>query len=187
MAYRNGNYTAFYVDEPFVDNGSSVTKYDFCYYNLLRAWKAKDSTFNFIDSHEKTYQVRDDSDYESTLVPRIHERLRNSKNIVLFLSSRTKQSKALKEEIEYGALSLGLPIIVVYPELSKNSEIHTNGKLNEDTYKLIDSNLPILRKAMREVPTAHILMNKNNIHNCLVFEPLTVQGKTNNSIYTYKD
>lgn len=40
MAYRNGNYAAFYVAEPFDPSalGANATK-DFQYYNLLRAWK----------------------------------------------------------------------------------------------------------------------------------------------------
>ena len=65
MSYRNGNYSAFYVDEPFSASslGAAATK-DFCYYQLLRAWKAKDFSFGFIDSHDKTYNVRDDSDWE---------------------------------------------------------------------------------------------------------------------------
>jgi hypothetical protein len=63
MAYRNGNYTAFYVDSPFNQNnlGASSTR-DFVFYNLLKAWKAKDSTFPFNDSHDKNYNVRDSSD-----------------------------------------------------------------------------------------------------------------------------
>ena len=38
MAYRNGNYAAFYVAEPFNASalGAHATK-DFCYYNMLRA------------------------------------------------------------------------------------------------------------------------------------------------------
>ena len=44
--YRNGNYCAFYVQEPFSETslGANATK-DFVYYNLLRAWKEKDVTF----------------------------------------------------------------------------------------------------------------------------------------------
>ncbi len=68
MAYRNGNYAAFYVAEPFDSSalGANATK-DFQYYNLLRAWKGSDSSFPFNDSHDKTYSVRDGSDWESTL------------------------------------------------------------------------------------------------------------------------
>ena len=81
MAYRNGNYSAFYVSEPFSESnlGAHATK-DFVYYNMLKAWKGLDSTFPFNDSHNKNYNVRDSSDWESTLKPRIRERIRNSKN-----------------------------------------------------------------------------------------------------------
>ena len=102
MAVRNGNYSAFYVAEPFDPStlGAHATK-DFCYYSMLRAWKGKDSTFPFNDSHNKNYNVRDGSNWEVTLKPRLRDRLRNSKNIVLFLSSKTVNSRALKEEIDY--------------------------------------------------------------------------------------
>ena len=117
MAYRNGNYSAFYVSEPFNPSalGANATK-DFQYYNLLRAWKGAESNFPFIDSHDKTYNVRDGSDWESTLKPRLRERLQKSKNIVFFLSSVTANSRALREEIDYGVNDQGLPVIVIYPE-----------------------------------------------------------------------
>ncbi|CVE26013.1 Uncharacterised protein [Serratia marcescens] len=67
MAYRNGNYTAFYVAEPFHPSalGANATK-DFQYYNTLRMWKGADAAFPFVDSHAKTYSVRDGSDWEYT-------------------------------------------------------------------------------------------------------------------------
>ena len=39
MAYRNGNYSAFYVSEPFTEGGlgAHATK-DFVSYSMLRAW-----------------------------------------------------------------------------------------------------------------------------------------------------
>ena len=126
MGYRNGNYSAFYVSEPFSESslGAHAAKY-FQYYNLLRAWKGKDNLFPFNDSHNKTYNVRDGSDWEKTLKPRLRERLKCSKNIILFLSSITKNSKALREEIDYGINILGLPIIVIYPEdVYKRQSLH---------------------------------------------------------------
>lgn len=96
MAYKNGNYTAFYVDEPFYESnlGAHSAK-DFVTYNLLRAWKGKDDKFTFNDSHMKNYNVRDGSAWGSTLKPRLRDRLNNSKNIILILSSITKNSRAL--------------------------------------------------------------------------------------------
>lgn len=59
------------------------------------------------------------------LKPRLHERLNASANVVLFLSSNTRYSRALREEIGYAINTKGLPIIVVYPELSTKADIHT--------------------------------------------------------------
>ena len=123
------NYTAFYVSEPFSESslGANATK-DFFYYNILKAWKGSDSSFPFNNAHDTTYNVRDSSDWESTLKPRLRERLKNSKNIVLFLSNDTMNSKALKEEIDYGINTLGLPVIVIYPDLKTKDDLLTSGK-----------------------------------------------------------
>lgn len=121
---KNCNYSAFYVSEPFSESalGAHATK-DFCYYNMLKAWKGLDNSFPFNNAHDTTYNVRDNSDWETTLKPRLRERLRNSKNIVLFLSDDTINSKALKEEIDYGINTLELPVIVIYPDLKSNSDL----------------------------------------------------------------
>ena len=72
MAYRDYNYSAFYVAEPFSETslGAYATK-DFVYYNVLKAWKAKDNQFPFKDAHNTTYNVRDDDNdfdkYEKVL------------------------------------------------------------------------------------------------------------------------
>ena len=85
MTYRTANYAAFYVKEPFsTTNLSAYATPDFLYYNQLRAWKSADSSFPFIDAHEKTYSVRDSSQWE-TLKQRLHDRLNVSKNIILFI------------------------------------------------------------------------------------------------------
>src|SRR5688572_11466836 len=99
---RTGNYCAFYVAEPFNPGplAAHATK-DFVYYNTLRMWKGADSSFPFSDSHATTYNVRDGSDWETTLKPRLRGRLRNSKNVVLFLSTETVNSRAIREEVEY--------------------------------------------------------------------------------------
>jgi hypothetical protein len=186
MAYRNGNYSAFYVDEPFKESnlGAYAAK-DFVSYNLLRAWKADDSSFPFVDSHDKTYNVRDGSDWEDTLKPRLHERLNNSKNIILFLSSVTKNSRALREEIEYGINTSGLPVIVIYPEFKEKSDIVTSsGDLRKQVKDLWD-NLPVFRNSMSNVPTLHIPMKKNLIEKALNNSDFMINTKTNSSTYFF--
>lgn len=187
MAYRNGNYSAFYVSEPFSESnlGASATK-DFVSYNLLRAWKAADSTFPFIDSHDKNYNVRDGSDWEKTLKPRIHDRLNNSKNIILFLSSVTKNSKALREEMNFGIGTNGLPVIVVYPEYSEKSDIINNeSKTIKKKIKDLWDNLPAFRDSMVNVSTIHIPYKKELIKKALNDTDFMVNTKCDAKIFFY--
>ncbi|MGN0262145.1 MAG: TIR domain-containing protein [Eggerthellaceae bacterium] len=180
MPYRNGNYAAFYVAEPFSEsNLGAFAAHDFVYYMMLRAWKGRDRSFPFIDSHGKTYNVRDGSSWEATLKPRLRERLRSSKNIILFLSSETKASRALTEEIEYGVGILGLPVIVVYPGIAP---IRHDGGFNDEVYSLWDR-LPAFKRLMDEVPTLHIPMEKNSIEKALRSTNYMVQSKCKAGCY----
>lgn len=169
MAYRNGNYAAFYVAEPFSEsNLGAHSSRDFNSYHLLRAWKSDDASFPFNDSHNKNYNVRDGSDWERTLKPRIQERLSNSKNIILFLSSITKNSRALREEINFGIGKKDVPVIVVYPEHKEKSDIiNCNSKTIKKQIKDLWDKLPAFRDKMHEVPTLHIPYKKKLIRNGL--------------------
>lgn len=187
MAYKNGNYCAFYVAEPFSESelGANATK-DFVYYNTLRMWKGADNSFPFIDSHDKNYNVRDSSDWEKTLKPSLRDRLNNSKNIVLFLSERTVSSKALKEEIDYGINTKGLPVIVVYPDYDSKESLLKDGLLKAEIKKLWDK-LPIFRDSMDSVPTLHIPMKKEVIKNALENNNFMVNTKRKEiDYYWYK-
>lgn len=146
-------------------------------------WKGRDSSFPFFDAHGTTYDVRDDSDWEKTLKHRLHEQLRNSKNIILFLSSETCNSRALREEIDYGMCYLGLPVIVVYPELTQ-TEIAVDRKIKWAAERLWD-NLPIFRDNFRNVPTCHVPLNKELITKALNDKDFTIQGKTANYLWSY--
>jgi len=185
MANRIYNYTAFYVDTPFSESnlGARAT-HDFCYYNTLKLWKATEATFPFLDAHEKTYNVRDDSSWD-TLKKRLHERLNLSKNIVLVFSSITKNSRALREEIEYGVGVLGLPVIVIYSEL-ENTDIATNGKLNTEALRPYWNKLPAFRDLVDSVPTFHVPCKKAYISSALKDPDVTIQHKKENIKYFYE-
>lgn len=188
MSYRNGNYAAFYVAEPFSEsNLNANTAKDFCYYRLLQAWKAADNSFPFVDSHNKNYNVRDDSSWNLTLKPRLHERLRNSKNIILFLSSNTKRSIALNEEIEYGMVYSKLPVIVIYPEYKLKDDIfdYAKGEYKQKIRNLWDK-LPKFRDNMDLVPTLHIPMDKELIIAALEERGFMVQSKFKADIYHFR-
>ena len=186
MSYKNGNYCAFYVSEPFSESalGASATK-DFVYYNMLKAWKGADSSFPFVDSHDKNYNVRDGSDWEKTLKPRLRDRLNNSKNIVLYLSERTKSSKALREEIDYGINDQGLPIIVVYPDYDSKESLLKNGSLKQEIKDLWDK-LPIFRDSISNIPTLHIPMKKDLIKSALENKDFMINTKVKSGCFNYK-
>ena len=187
MAYRNGNYSAFYVNEPFNESnlGAHATK-DFVYYNLLRAWKGDDSSFPFIDSHDKNYNVRDGSDWEQTLKPRIRERINNSKNQILFLSSITRNSRALREEIDYGINTKSLPVIVVYPEYSEKSDIiNCSSKTVKQQIKNLWDKLPIFRDSMDKIPTIHVPNKKSLIKEALEDKNFEVSTKCDPKVYFF--
>lgn len=185
MANRTANYSAFYVKEPF--NASNLGAHatpDFCYYNQLRAWKGQDSSFPFVDAHDKTYNVRDGSSWE-TLRRRLHDRLNVSKNIILFLSSNTKNSQALREEIGYGINSKGLPIIVLYPDFKEKADICSTTGIRKQVKDLWEK-LPIFRDNMDKVATLHVPYKKSLIIDALKDSGFMVQTMKSPGIYYYK-
>lgn len=110
MAYRSGTYIAFDgLDQ------TNPTLSDFKYYATMQAWTShKNIDFKYVDSHDKTYAVRDTS-LRATLESRIRERLANSKNVVAILSSDTRKSGSmLTYEIEQAVDRYELPLIVTY-------------------------------------------------------------------------
>lgn len=186
MATRNGNYCAFYVAEPFSETtlGAYATK-DFVYYNLLKTWKGKDSSFPFVDSHDKTYSVRDGSDWEATLKPRLRERLRASKNMVLFLSDATINSRALREEVDYGINDQKLPVIVIYPGFDSKASLLNGGTLKQ-AVKSLWGKLPLFRDSMSKVPTLHVPLDKAIITDALSHNGFMYATKVNPDYYWYK-
>lgn len=184
MANRTANYTAFYVAEPFDESnlGANATP-DFLYYNQLRAWKAIDSSFPFVDAHAKTYNVRDDSEWD-TLKQRLHERLDVSKNIILFLSETTKNSKALREEIDYGINTKGLPVIVIYPDYSKKTDIADKNGIKQEIKDLWDK-LPKFRDSMGSVATIHVPYKKSLIEAALKDDRFKVSTMSDTGEYYF--
>jgi hypothetical protein len=182
------NYCAFYVSEPFSESslGAHATK-DFCYYNMLKAWKGADTSFPFNDAHDTTYNVRDNSDWEATLRPRLRERLRYSKNIVMFLGPDTLNSRAFREEIDYGINYLELPIILIYPELKSNDDLLNGYKTGlNNTVRAYWNKLPIFRDSKSKVPVLHVSLNKETIRNALNNSDFRLGSGKNPNDYWYK-
>lgn len=184
--YRNGNYCAFYVAEPNKESNLGVNiSPDFAAYRMLQAWKAQDSNFPFCDSHNKTYNVRDDSDWETTLKPRLRERLRNSKNIILILSSSTVNSRALREEVDYGINTLNLPVIVIYREFAKKEDITDGYNIKQQIKNLWDA-IPIFRGSKHKVRVLHIPYDKLMITMALQDSDSMVQTAGESGDFYYK-
>ena len=184
MSYRTANYVAFYVKEPFLpSNLGANTAQDFCYYRLLHAWKKKDCSFPFVDAHAKTYNVRDGSEWK-TLKNQLHQRLNVSKNMILFLSEYTKNSRALREEIDYGINKKGLPVIVIYPDFNEITDISASTGIRQQVKNLWDR-LPVFRDNMNKVATLHVPINKMIIFNALRDCDFTVQAMTIPDVYYY--
>ena len=128
--------------------------------------------------------MRDGSDWETTLKPRLRERLRNSKNIVLVLSDITKNSKALREEIDYGINNQGLPVIVIYPSYSEKSDIADSNGIKKKIKDLWDK-LPVVRDSMKEVPTIHVPYKKSLIRSALEDTRFMVNSKEDKKDYYF--
>ena len=112
MAYRNGTYVAFYADGTDVPTDSDIR-----YYNLLKAWTAKeDDDFSMINSHDKTAAVRDSSKDE-TLRTRLRTRLGNSKHLLLIIGETTKNDTDwVPFEICYAIDECEIPVIAAYTD-----------------------------------------------------------------------
>lgn len=160
MTYKNGNYIAF------VGCGTTdVSKNDRGLFEIVKIW-GKEKDFEFINSHDKTYQVKDTSSKE-TLYSRLRKRLNNSKNIVLLVSEKTRKycSEILEYELNY-AISSHLPIIVVIEDYDIIKKVDCRHKkllpklLEDNLNKIPTLFIPFKKKALKEA-----LSEKFDIHN----------------------
>ena len=103
---------------------------------------------------------------------------------ILFLSSITKNSNALREEIDYGINKKGLPVIVIYPDFKEKSDIYCSSGFKNQISSLW-KNLPIFRDNMDKVATLHIPYDKNLIIDALNNSKFTVQNMATPKRYYY--
>lgn len=109
-----------------------------------------------------------------------------SKNIILILSSITKNSRALREEIDFGVNTNGLPVIVIYPEYGEKDDLlDYDGKNLNTKIKSLWNNLPVFRDSMYKVPTIHIPNNKTFIEKALNDPDFNVSTIGKQGVYFY--
>ena len=100
--------------------------------------------------------------------------------------SITRNSRALREEINFGINTLELPIIVVYPDYENKSDIiNCISKTIKKQIKDLWDKLPIFRDSMYKVPTLHIPNKKIFIKKALSDSDFMVQSKCKPGIYFY--
>jgi hypothetical protein len=173
VAYRNGTYIAFHADGTNIPTDSDIK-----YYNLIKAWTAKeDDEFYMINSHEKTSAVRDSSK-KITLENRLKERLRNSKQMLLIVSKITKDDTDwVPFEIKYAVDACKLPLIICY----------TNYKYILSPAKLSNLWPKVLKERINNnsVQAIHIPFKKNPIAAAL--SSFNVNNKPKGSLTYYTE
>nr|WP_232540405.1 hypothetical protein [Pseudomonas aeruginosa] len=100
------------------------------------------------------------------------------------MSSITTNSRALREEIDYGINDQGLPVIVVYPEYATKESLLVGGSLKQ-AVKNLWGNLPVFRDSMSKIPTLHVPMNKELIKKSLQDGEFMVGSMKAPGIYRY--
>lgn len=153
MAYRNGTYVAFHAA-----GTSDPTASDIKYFNLLKAWHVREEAdFTFVNSHDKTYAVRDTSKRD-TLRARLAERLRSSKNMILILGDTTRfDTDWVPFEIEYAVDECAIPIIAAYPGF----DTITNPSAARPTWpaalqmRIDDGSAHVIHVPFRQQPLSH--------------------------------
>lgn len=97
----------------------------------------------------------------------------------------TKNSKALREEIDYGINTKGLPVIVIYPDFKEKSDICCTTGIRKQVKDLWDK-LPMFRDSMSKVATLHVPYKKSLIVSALKDDDFKVQTMAEATAYYYK-
>ncbi|QDS18032.1 TIR domain-containing protein [Xanthomonas arboricola] len=135
MAYRNKTYIAFDGD------------IDMHCYRLMTAWKANDGfSLNFHNAHD--LNTARDSSQEESIKRQLRERFVNSKLLVVMIGTNTKcLTKFVKWEMEV-ALRLGLPIIGVNLNGSRQIDDRCPSTIREQLVVYTSFNHNIIEHAM---------------------------------------
>lgn len=139
MAYRNKTYIAFDGDN------------DMHHYRLMTAWNANDGfSLNFRNAHD--LNTARDSSQEESIKRQLRERFANSKLLVVLIGASTKYlTKFVKWEMEV-ALHLGLPIIGVNLNGSRQMDDRCPSTIRDQLVVYTSFNHNIIEHAMDHWP-----------------------------------
>lgn len=148
MAYRNKTYVCFDGDE------------DMRWYQLMRAWKARDgSSFNFNDAHD--LNTARDTSQEDSIKRQLRERFANSKQFLILVGEKTKGlRKFVKWEMEV-ALRLELPIIGVNLNGSRSQTDLCPATIRDELCIYVPFQQRIVQHAMDNWPQSHANYKRN--------------------------
>jgi hypothetical protein len=153
MAYRNQTYIAFDGDN------------DMHWYRLMTAWKANDGfSLNFHNAHD--LNTARDSSQEESIKRQLRERFANSKLLVVLIGANTKYlTKFVKWEMEV-ALRLGLPIIGVNLNRSRQMDDRCPPTIRNELVVYTSFNHKIIEHAIDHWPAEfHSLRSGGTIGN----------------------
>ncbi|WP_233233460.1 TIR domain-containing protein [Bordetella sp. LUAb4] len=139
MTYGNRTYIAFDGDN------------DIHYYRLMTAWKANDGfSLNFHNAHD--LNTARDSSQEESIKRQLRERFAISKLLVVLIGAKTKYlTKFVKWEMEV-ALRLGLPIIGVNLNGSRQMDDRCPPTIRDRLVVYTSFNHNIIEHAMNHWP-----------------------------------
>lgn len=142
MAYRNKTYICFDGDT------------DMHYYRLMTAWAENPKfEFDFYNAHDLN-SARDSSQEES-IKRQLRERFANSKLFIVLIGEKTKYlTKFVKWEMEV-ALRLGLPIIGVNLNGSRQQDDLCPGSIKDALAVFVSFQPAIVQHAMSLWPAEH--------------------------------
>ncbi|PKP81273.1 MAG: molecular chaperone Tir [Alphaproteobacteria bacterium HGW-Alphaproteobacteria-18] len=142
MPYRNKTYVCFDGDN------------DMGYYRLMTAWSENEKQdFQFYNAHD--LNVARDSSQEESIKKQLRERFANSKLLVVLVGNNTwRLTKFVKWEMEV-ALKLGLPIIAVNLNGSKNKTPLCPSAIKDELVMFVAFKQKIIQYAMDNWPAQH--------------------------------
>lgn len=103
---------------------------------------------------------------------------------MLILSNNTVESKAVKEELEYGIHDQGLPVIVIYPDYNEKINIADSNGIKQQIRNLWNK-VPTFKKYMDEVATIHVPMKQSLIESALNDSKFKVGSMVDKKDYYY--
>lgn len=134
---------------------------DIRYYWLMRAWKQKNTIFDFYDAHDLNTAC--DSSLEETIKDKLRERLQHAKTFVVLIGESTRYLyKFVRWEMEQ-ALDMGLPIIGANLNGLRFQDSDRCPPIIRDELAVhISFNALILQHALKTWPENHNTLKKQN-------------------------